>query len=348
MNMYLHELKSMRKSTVIWTCSMIAIALVYLSLYPSIYSDGAHFRDMLAGYPASIRAILGVMLDSVTTLPGFYSMIIAFVVLCGGIQAMNLGMSILSKETRERTADFLLVKPVSRAAVVTAKILAALTMLLVTDVVYYATAAIIVSAVRQSSYSAGLFLMINLTLFFIQLIFFAIGAVVSVFFDRLRSVLPVSLGTVFGCYIIGALAAALLNVIIINAVTLASFLIVVPLYSKSSNVSGEILTMTLSMLIVQLIFLSLGAVLAAWMKRPRAADSVATGILFTAYFIARITDMSDKLRFLNVISPFKYFDLPGIVAGRGLNPGVVALSLVLVFAFCSLTCVFYQKRDLNV
>lgn len=208
MNMYLHELKSLRRSTIIWTCAMIAIALLYLSLYPSIYGDGAHFKDMLAGYPASIRAMLGVTLDSITSVLGFYSMIIAFVVLCGGIQAMNLGMSILSKETRERTADFLLVKPVSRSAIVTAKVLAALTMLLVTDVLYYATAAIIVFTVRQSSYSASLFFMVNLTLLFVQLIFFAIGAVISVFFDRLRSVLPVSLGTVFGCYILGALIAA--------------------------------------------------------------------------------------------------------------------------------------------
>ena len=208
MNMYLHELKSLRKSTIIWVCAMIAIALVYLSLYPPIYRDGAHFKDMLAGYPASIRAMLGVTVDSVTSLLGFYSMIIAFVVLCGGIQAMNLGMSILSKETRERTADFLLVKPVSRSAVVTAKISAALTMFLITDALYYAAAAVIAFTVRQSTYSAGLFVMVNLTLLFIQLIFFGIGMVVSAFMDKLRSVLPVSLGTVFGCYIIGALIAA--------------------------------------------------------------------------------------------------------------------------------------------
>jgi ABC-2 type transport system permease protein len=58
--------------------------------------------------------------------------------------------------------------------------------------------------------------------------------------------------------------------------------------------------------------------------------------------------MSDKLRFLNVVSPFKYFDLPRIVAGGGLNPGIVVLSLALVVAFGVLTYVFYQKRDLNI
>jgi ABC-2 type transport system permease protein len=144
------------------------------------------------------------------------------------------------------------------------------------------------------------------------------------------------------------LVAAFLNVMVINVVTLVSFLVVVPLYSKGGNASGEILTMILSMFIVQLIFMSLGAVLAAWMKHPRASGSVATGILFTAYFVARITDMSDKLRFLNLISPFKYFDLGRMAAGNGLNFGVVLLSLGLVAAFCVLTYVFYQKRDLTI
>jgi ABC-2 type transport system permease protein len=84
------------------------------------------------------------------------------------------------------------------------------------------------------------------------------------------------------------------------------------------------------------------------MRRSRAAGSVATGIIFATYFIARKTDMSDKLRFLNVTSPFKYFDLPSIVVEGGLNPGIVVLSLALAAALVALTYVFYQKRDLNV
>jgi ABC-2 type transport system permease protein len=44
-------------------------------------------------------------------------------------------------------------------------------------------------------------------LLFIQLIFFAIGVVVSVLFNKIKSVLPVSLGIVFGFYFIGALIA---------------------------------------------------------------------------------------------------------------------------------------------
>jgi ABC-2 type transport system permease protein len=205
MNMYLHELKALRKTTIIWVCSMIAIAALYLSMYSSIANDAAGFKVLLAGYPPQVRAMLGVSLDSIASPLGFYSMIITFVVLCGAIQAMNLGVSLLSKETRERTADFLLVKPVSRTAIVNAKLFAALTMLLATDVIYCAAANVLVCVVTKSSYSGKLFLLINLTLLFIQLIFFSLGVFVSVLANKIKSVLPISLGTVFGFYFIGAL-----------------------------------------------------------------------------------------------------------------------------------------------
>ena len=208
MNMYLHELKSLRKTTIIWLCAIIAIAALYLSLFPSIANDANNaFKNMLTIYPDYFKKMMGIV-DSVTSFFGFYSMVITFVVLCGAIQAMNMGVSILSKETRERTADFLLVKPVSRTAIVNAKLLAALTMLLATDLIYYAFVCILAPIVTTLDHSEIVkFLMINATLLFIQLIFFAIGIGVSVFFNKIKSVLPISLGIVFGFYFLGALIA---------------------------------------------------------------------------------------------------------------------------------------------
>ncbi len=208
MNIYLHELKSLRKSTIIWTCSLIALAALYFSVYTGIVQDAEDFTKLLANYPAPVRAALGISLDNITSVLGFYSMIFSFITLCGAIQAMNLGLSILSKEARERTADFLLVKPVSRPSIISAKLLAALTALLITNVLYFAASSIFASIVKTSEFSNTAFFMINLSLFFLQLIFLAIGMVVSVFFKKLKSVLPVSLGTVFGLFIAGALIAA--------------------------------------------------------------------------------------------------------------------------------------------
>jgi ABC-2 type transport system permease protein len=204
MNMYLHELKSLRKSTIIWTLAMIAVAALYLSLFGSITKDVSGFKQLLNNYPAPVREALGISLDTITTLLGFYTMVMAFITLLGAIQAMNMGVSIISKEMSGRTADFLLVKPVSRTAVVTSKLLAALTMFLATDIIFFAAVSILASAVKPG-YSNKLFLMINLVLLFIQLIFFAIGIFMSVIIPKIKSVLPISLGIVFAFYLIGAI-----------------------------------------------------------------------------------------------------------------------------------------------
>lgn len=205
MNMYLHELRSLRKSTILWTCALVAIAALYLSLYPGVAKDAEDFKKLLGGYPPAVRAMLGINLDYITSMLGFYSFTFSFIALCGAIQGMNLGVSVLSRESRERTADFLLVKPVSRASIVTAKLLAAFTVLLATDLVFYAAASILANAVKTSDFSNKLFFMVNLTLLFLQLIFLALGVGISVLFQKLKSVLPLSLGVVFGLYIVGAL-----------------------------------------------------------------------------------------------------------------------------------------------
>ena len=204
MNMYLHELKSLRKSTLIWAGSMIALALLYLSVYTGIASDAEGFKQLLGAYPPAVRSMLGISLDNIASLLGYYSMVFWFIQICGAIQSMNYGLSVLSKEVRERTSDFLLVKPVSRVSIVTAKLLAALTMLVVTNVIYYAGAFVIANVVKTAAFNDKLFFMLNATMLFVQLIFFSTGVVISVFIPKLKSVIPVSLGIVFGFYILGA------------------------------------------------------------------------------------------------------------------------------------------------
>jgi ABC-2 type transport system permease protein len=208
MNMFLQELKSLRKSLLIWACSLIALSALFLFIYPSMVSDAAEFKKLLSGYPEPIRAALGINLDYITSLLGFYSMIFSFITLGGAIQGMNLGVSVLSKEVRERTADFLLVKPVSRTSIITAKLLAAITAIIITDIIFFGVTLLIANSVKTSDYDAKLFFMVNLTLLFLQLIFLALGAVVSVFFKKIKSVLPISLGVVFGLYMIGVFVAA--------------------------------------------------------------------------------------------------------------------------------------------
>lgn len=203
MNIFLHELKTYRKSTFIWSISLMMIVVLYLSFYPSFAQDAEGFKKIMEGYPEAIRNALGVNLGNFFTILGFYCFPLSFITLCGAIQAMNLGTGIISKEVREKTADFLLTKPITRSTILTSKMLAALTSIVITNIVYLATASIMAFQVKTEDFSFKLFIMLSLTVFFIQLIFLAIGILISVIVPKIKSVLTVSLATVFAFYFLG-------------------------------------------------------------------------------------------------------------------------------------------------
>ncbi|MDN4075082.1 ABC transporter permease subunit [Fictibacillus terranigra] len=116
MNIFLHELKVNRKSMLIWAFALAAVTVLFFSIYPSVEKDGDQFIKVLQNYPEGVLKALGVQISTITSLLGFYSYFFLYVMLCGAIQAMNLGTGILSKEVSGKTAEFILTKPVTRAS----------------------------------------------------------------------------------------------------------------------------------------------------------------------------------------------------------------------------------------
>lgn len=207
MNMFLHELKAYRKSTIIWTLSLVALVILFLSMFPSFSKDAEEFKKLLEGFPVELRKAIGLSIDSIATLLGFYSYAFLYLKLAGAIQAMNLGTSILSKESREKTADFLLTKPVKRSQVVTAKVMAAFVSLIITNIVFITSAFVMASIVAGDGFSRKALFLLSITLFFIQLMFLALGIITSVIFPKIKSVISVSLGTVFGFFMLGMISS---------------------------------------------------------------------------------------------------------------------------------------------
>lgn len=207
MNIYRHELRAYRRFTLIWTAALVGIVLLYLSMYPALAKDASEFVNILKGYPKEVRQAIGIRLETITSLLGFYSFTFTMVTLFGAIQAMILGTGIVSREVRERTADFLMTKPVSRIRIMTEKLLAAVTTLVFTNMVFLAVAGVMANAVKSTDFDFGVFLLITMTLLYVQLIFLAIGVLLSVVLKRVKAVLSISLSVVFGFFAIGAFGA---------------------------------------------------------------------------------------------------------------------------------------------
>jgi ABC-2 type transport system permease protein len=211
MNIYLHELRSYWKNTLVWIVALGAGTLFMFSIYPAFSMNAAALSDALKNYPLMIQLAFGLMLDQIGSVGGFYSFIVTVLTLIGSVQAMTLGISVLSKETTGRTAEFLLTKPVTRARVAWSKLLAVFTCILMTGALFVAMSAAGASAASGARFAMKPVLLMALSFFFVQAMFLALGFALASLIPKIRSVLPVSLTSVFAFFALGTVAAMLEN-----------------------------------------------------------------------------------------------------------------------------------------
>lgn len=257
-------MRANRKSLIIWSACMILLVLSGMAKYTT-YSSGPQSAAVFNDMPHSVKVMLGMGSFDVTTISGFFAMLFLYTELAVSIHAALLGSGIISKEERDKTSEFLMIKPVSRISVISSKLL-----------------------------------------------------------------------------------AAFVNVLVVNIVTSVTSVYMVASYNKGASITREIVLFMISMFLVQIVFLSIGAAAAAVMKNPKRSGSVSIGILLIGFIVSKITDLTDNLNFLNIISPFKYFDYVSLADGKGLNPVIVILSLLLAAILTSAAYYFYPRRDLQL
>ncbi len=207
MNIFRRELRAYRVSTIIWVVSFAVMVYMFLMIFTSFTKDIKDSQRLIVNLPAAVRAAFDISIKNFFTIYGFFAYLLSFISLTGAVQAMNLGVGIISKEDSGKTSDFLLTKPISRSKVITSKMLAALSIILITNIIFNISALITARIVVSGNLDIKLFLLLSATLLMVQMFFLALGFLMAVILKKVKSVVAVSLPTVFTFFIIGALGA---------------------------------------------------------------------------------------------------------------------------------------------
>ena len=191
MNIFKQEFKSLLRSIMIWSLSMLALVASFMAVFPNFASDTEALSKIMENYPKELLEAFGMSNVDLSTVAGYFSMTFLFVQLTAAVQASNYGFSILSAEERERTADFLFTRPVKRIRIMTSKLIAAVTALSVTNLVLIPGSILLIDLFKgEKIYDKNvIYLMLALMPFF-QLV------------KRIRSVLSYSIGFTFFMYIL--------------------------------------------------------------------------------------------------------------------------------------------------
>ena len=121
-----HELRQGKTAFAIWTAAIAFLLVICVFMFPEMKGEMDAVGEMFASM-GSFTAAFGMDRLNFGTLIGFYAIECGNILGLGGaFFASLIGVSALSKEEKEGTAEFLLTHPVSRARIVTEKLVAVL------------------------------------------------------------------------------------------------------------------------------------------------------------------------------------------------------------------------------
>lgn len=123
MNIIKRELQANLKSFLIWGLSLVSLYLV-ASIEFNAFAGDPTIADAMAQFETLFQA-LGTESADMTTPQGFLSILSIYIYLPLAIYSGLLGSGIISKEEKDKTAEYLFTLPVTRKKVITDKLIVA-------------------------------------------------------------------------------------------------------------------------------------------------------------------------------------------------------------------------------
>ncbi len=177
MNVYFRELKARRKSIIFWSIGILFLELASMNKYAGFAKSG-QTAQVFAAFPKGVAAAFGLGNADINTALGWFAMAFLYTLVLVAIHASLLGAGVLAEEEQDKTAEFLYAKPISRARVITEKLLAAVTLIIVINIATLlssiASVAMVLS-IKKAAFPTNEILLMLAGMFVFQLIFLCLG-----------------------------------------------------------------------------------------------------------------------------------------------------------------------------
>lgn len=202
MNIFLREMKANRKALIIWCVSVFLLVAMGMVKYAGLAQSGDAINDMMNQLPEAMKAIFGLGTLNLTEVSGYYGVFFLYFLLMGTTHAAMLGANIIAKEERDKTVEFLLVKPAPRNKIITSKLLAA-----VVNVVIFNISTLLSSIIFVGIYNKGESINKEITLLMVamlilQLIFLAIGSAMAAISRRPKTAASAATGIMLATFML--------------------------------------------------------------------------------------------------------------------------------------------------
>jgi ABC-2 type transport system permease protein len=206
MNIFFHELKANLKSLIIWVV-IVALFNVLGFSKASAYYNNPEMLAVLNSMPPAMLDAFNMNAFNLTTMTGFFGIMVVYFGLILSIAAAMWGSGIISKEERDKTVEFALTLPVTRSRVVLAKLAA-----MVVNCIILLGVNWVVTLAVASQYEAepGFTRFVAdgmLSFFILQMIFLALGVFLGCALKKHKLAGSISVWVLLGTYFLSILVS---------------------------------------------------------------------------------------------------------------------------------------------
>lgn len=203
MTLIKHELKQGRLTLLIWTAVIAFMLAVCILIYPEMETQMGDVSSMFAEM-GGFSAAFGMDKLNFGEFMGFFGVECGNVLGLGGaFFAALLGISILAKEEKEHTAEFLLTHPISRKKILIRKLASLLLQIILLNLIVIAVTALSIAVIGEEPEVHPL-LLLFLAYFILQVEIAAVCFGISAFLSR--SSLGIGLGMTALLYFLNIIA----------------------------------------------------------------------------------------------------------------------------------------------
>jgi ABC-2 type transport system permease protein len=199
MNIFLRELKANLKSLLIWSGFIVFFIYMGMAKFSAFAADEEMLK-ILDGLPQELLDVFQLTAFNLTTVSGYYGVMFTYFALIVAIFAVMLGSDIISKEERDKTVEFSLTLPITRAKLITGKLMAAIVNCIVFVLVIWGGTVLLVQSYEPDAAFYDFLMLCIVGMFMIEMIFLAVGIMLGSAMKQFKRASSVAVSVLLGTY----------------------------------------------------------------------------------------------------------------------------------------------------
>jgi ABC-2 type transport system permease protein len=207
-NLFARELRRNALSLIIWTTILTALIAATMSVYPTFLGNQSKIMGMLSLIPKEALQFKGISnFSDLLSVLGFYAVNnIIYMLVIGSIYAIVLSSNILLKEEYNKTAEYLLTRPLTRNEIFLSKLAVVSINVFVLNLVTSLVGFIFIELVKKGSFSVSAFLILSLYTLLLNFLFASTGLFLSTIVKRPKPITTFCIGLVIILYFVFTLS----------------------------------------------------------------------------------------------------------------------------------------------